>query len=273
MKLYRDAALITCSLPLVRIAFMMSLAAGTLFFTGCPKPDWPTCKSDKDCIENGDGREVNYHCVFDRCQECGRDNQCDIDERCVKNMCAKSCSTDSDCEDHERCGLAGVCESGSRKDKIAAIGEACDEKIPCAPGLLCKNNVCVSTIQDAAPKSATATVTEVCPEHSVLTFDYNADTLAEDTRSELKQWARCASQEADTLIRIEGHADERGTTMYNLDLGDRRANAVRSFLVDLGVDGIRLRALSYGEERPANLSRSESGFAENRRVELFWQAK
>lgn len=64
---------------------------------------------------------------------------------------------------------------------------------------------------------------------------------------------------------IEGHADEQGTREYNLALGARRADAVRNYLISKGVSGDRLRVVSYGKERPAELCSAESCYAQNRR--------
>ena len=67
-------------------------------------------------------------------------------------------------------------------------------------------------------------------------------------------------------ITIEGHCDERGTREYNLALGERRANAVRNYLIALGVSGSRLNTISYGKERPAVLGSTESSWSKNRRA-------
>ena len=67
-------------------------------------------------------------------------------------------------------------------------------------------------------------------------------------------------------VTIEGHADERGTTEYNLALGERRATAVKSYLVALGVDPARVLTISYGEERPADPGHDEEAYAQNRRA-------
>ena len=72
-------------------------------------------------------------------------------------------------------------------------------------------------------------------------------------------------------MRLEGHADERGTREYNIGLGERRANAVQSALTAQGVSGEQVSVISYGEERPASLSRDEAGYAENRRVQIIRQ--
>jgi peptidoglycan-associated lipoprotein len=67
-------------------------------------------------------------------------------------------------------------------------------------------------------------------------------------------------------VRIEGHADERGTREYNLALGERRANAAKNYLVSLGIDASRLTVVSYGKERPVALGSDESAWARNRRA-------
>jgi peptidoglycan-associated lipoprotein len=69
-------------------------------------------------------------------------------------------------------------------------------------------------------------------------------------------------------IQIEGHCDERGTVEYNLALGERRAQSVKNFLSQLGVDGARLSTISYGEEKPVVQGHSEDAWAKNRRAEF-----
>ncbi len=70
-------------------------------------------------------------------------------------------------------------------------------------------------------------------------------------------------------VQIEGHADERGTLEYNLNLGDQRAKAVKAYLVSRGISAERLHTISYGEERPLNPSSSESAYSENRRAQFL----
>ena len=72
-------------------------------------------------------------------------------------------------------------------------------------------------------------------------------------------------------VRVEGHADERGTREYNLALGERRANAVRAYLVAQGASRSQIEVISYGEEKPVNNSHNESGWAQNRRVEIVYR--
>jgi len=91
-------------------------------------------------------------------------------------------------------------------------------------------------------------------------------------RSALNQSARATLQKQASWLKgnnvsliIEGHADERGTRDYNLALGARRANAVRDYLVSLGVNPSRLSTISYGKERPVSLCADESCWSKNRR--------
>ena len=72
------------------------------------------------------------------------------------------------------------------------------------------------------------------------------------------------------LVRLEGHADERGTREYNLALGERRAKAVANYLAIQGVPRPQIEVISYGEEKPAALGQGESAWAQNRRVELIY---
>ncbi|AMX01756.1 OmpA family protein [Microbulbifer thermotolerans] len=113
-----------------------------------------------------------------------------------------------------------------------------------------------------------APVTEtVAPLDNVVYFDFDQSLLKPETRDLLIQHAE-RLRGTSTQVRLEGHADELGTREYNLALGERRANAVRDFLVLQGVDAANLEVISYGEERPAVPGSSESARAMNRRVEI-----
>ena len=70
----------------------------------------------------------------------------------------------------------------------------------------------------------------------------------------------------EVSVRIEGHCDERGTTAYNLALGERRANMVRQYMVALGVDASRISTISYGKESPIDPGHTEAAWALNRRA-------
>lgn len=100
-------------------------------------------------------------------------------------------------------------------------------------------------------------------------FGFNESTLSSDGQSILDtNIAKLKS--GSQHIRIEGHADERGTREYNLALGERRANVVLQYLVANGVAKSRLETISYGKERPADAGHDETAWAKNRRVELVY---
>ena len=89
-------------------------------------------------------------------------------------------------------------------------------------------------------------------------------TIREDGRKTLAKQAEWLKQYTNYPITIEGHCDERGTREYNLALGERRANAVRQYLVAQGVPAARLKTISYGKERPEVVGSDEGAWARNR---------
>lgn len=96
-------------------------------------------------------------------------------------------------------------------------------------------------------------------------FGYDSYDINAESRGVLDNQARWLAQYPNLSITIEGHADERGTREYNLALGERRANAVKNYLVASGVSSDRLHVVSYGKERPAVPGADESALAQNRR--------
>ena len=97
-------------------------------------------------------------------------------------------------------------------------------------------------------------------------FDVDSSTLNETARQTVERQAAWLQQFAAVTVTIEGHADQRGTTEYNLALGERRAAAVKSYLGSLGIDPARILIISYGKERLANPADTEEAFAQNRRA-------
>jgi len=96
-------------------------------------------------------------------------------------------------------------------------------------------------------------------------FDFDKATLRDDAKKSLNENIQWLKANPAVQIRVEGHADERGTNEYNLALGDRRAKAVRDYLVAGGVDAKRTSTISYGEERPFVQGHDESAWKWNRR--------
>jgi peptidoglycan-associated lipoprotein len=96
-------------------------------------------------------------------------------------------------------------------------------------------------------------------------FDFDKFALKPEARSILKKQADWLSKNKDYKVRIEGNCDERGTVEYNLALGERRAKEAMKFLVELGVDAIRIKTISYGKEKPLDPGHEEEAWAKNRR--------
>lgn len=104
-------------------------------------------------------------------------------------------------------------------------------------------------------------------ELKTIYFGYDKDELTDAARSTLRQNANWLKASPQWNVVLEGHCDERGTIEYNLALGQRRANSVRSYMASLGVDASRVRTVSYGEERPVDNGHNEAAWAKNRRAE------
>ena len=97
-------------------------------------------------------------------------------------------------------------------------------------------------------------------------FGYDSSQLSSAAIATLDAQATLLNAKPSFRVKIEGHADERGTREYNLALGERRAAAARDYLLAKGVDGSRIRIVSYGKERPAVVGSNEEAWAKNRRA-------
>ncbi|MHA1597978.1 MAG: peptidoglycan-associated lipoprotein Pal [Alphaproteobacteria bacterium] len=97
-------------------------------------------------------------------------------------------------------------------------------------------------------------------------YDFDKYNLKSDARRTLEKQAVWLKKFPALGITVEGHADERGTREYNLALGERRANAVKDYLVALGISADRVKTISYGKERPVALGSNEAAWAQNRRA-------
>ena len=97
-------------------------------------------------------------------------------------------------------------------------------------------------------------------------FEFDSSTLSAESQAILKAKAEWMTRNAHLSIIIEGHCDNRGTTEYNLALGERRAESVKLFMQDLEVPDSRIRTISFGEERPLAPGNDEAAWAKNRRA-------
>ena len=124
-------------------------------------------------------------------------------------------------------------------------------------------------IEAAQPLAARET--EVRTEHALedIYFDFDKYDIRAKGREILQQNAEWLQKNPGAKIKIEGHCDERGTTEYNLALGERRAMSIKKYLISLGISTERLYTISYGEEHPIDTGHNQEAWAKNRRGHLI----
>jgi peptidoglycan-associated lipoprotein len=105
----------------------------------------------------------------------------------------------------------------------------------------------------------------------VVYFDFDSSDIRADFNTMLASHGQYLASNPTVQLRLEGHADERGSREYNIGLGERRAQAVRRILLLQGATADQLSTVSYGEERPAVFGSDEESYSQNRRVELVYR--
>jgi len=126
----------------------------------------------------------------------------------------------------------------------------------------------------AAPQPVVTPEPVVVPEKKTLSdllvipFTYDQHILSDEARTIILANAEILKPLSKVKFQLAGYCDERGSDQYNIALGERRAEAVRSYLIELGIDTGRMETVSYGEERPRDAGHDESAWVKNRRVEF-----
>jgi peptidoglycan-associated lipoprotein len=141
----------------------------------------------------------------------------------------------------------------SATDAVETVAEAPKEV---APTISSDDKVIVSK----GPGMGTETLDGV--------FYFDQAIVKRSGHSELDKHAKVLKENRGFRVRLEGHADARGTREYNLALGERRANAIRAYLTAEGASRSQIEVISYGEEKPVVAGNGESAWAQNRRVEI-----
>ena len=103
---------------------------------------------------------------------------------------------------------------------------------------------------------------------NVIYFDFDSSEVRADFTDIVARHALILANDATVRVRLEGHADERGSREYNIGLGERRAQSVRRMLMIQGASAAQIATVSFGEERPVALGSDEESWAQNRRVEI-----
>ncbi len=130
----------------------------------------------------------------------------------------------------------------------------------------CGEDVVVAPLAPAAPPPPPPPVQMILPALGDIFYDFDKSELRTDAVEQLRQNANWMQERRSNTVIIEGHCDERGTSEYNLALGERRANIARDYIVNLGIAPVRLKTVSYGEEKPFATGSNEDAWAQNRRA-------
>ena len=137
---------------------------------------------------------------------------------------------------------------------------------PIPPPVVKEARVAEQPIAPAPPSQPPVPQARPIPELSDIFFDFDRFVIRDDARSGLEANAGLLKSQSGVKILIEGHCDERGTSAYNLVLGERRAQAAAQYLRDLGVPSSQIQITSYGKERPFCAEHSEACWQSNRRA-------
>jgi len=158
--------------------------------------------------------------------------------------------------------VLGGCSKKQQKTGIEPTVPAVEEpiKVP-------EENI---PVVETKPEPTTMTATELGIKPVFYAFD--KFDLSAEARETLNANGRILKGKADVRIIIEGHCDERGTSQYNMALGEKRAKTARDYLADLGVTPSRMEIVSYGKERPFAMGHDESAWAQNRRAHFVIQS-
>jgi peptidoglycan-associated lipoprotein len=164
--------------------------------------------------------------------------------------------------------------AGCEKKKIEQVGEITPpqqqtkEIPPAAQAPAAKDEIAMPGAQGGGAQAAEATNLTgdaAAFESSDIYFDYDRFNIRPEDQKVLAAKASYLNAHTSVKIRIEGNTDERGTTEYNMALGERRAKAAQEYLVFLGINAGRITTVSYGEEKPADPGKTEQAYSKNRR--------
>jgi outer membrane protein OmpA-like peptidoglycan-associated protein len=222
---------------------------------GCGGLKYPACDNDQDC--NGDGHKGV--CISHTCVECRDNTNCATGQQCQSGACTDVpgfCDATHACPAGQSCGQDARCHAAQKVADAPFV--ECDETKVCGTGTHCENGHCV-----APPQGGPG-----CTDFPSPKFDYEAQDLKGDARSTLERLAQCLTKGTlkGSKVLLTGHCDARGEQEFNMSLGDYRAEAVKTFLVSLGVSTNDVRTSSRGELDASGTD--EAGWATDRRVDI-----
>jgi peptidoglycan-associated lipoprotein len=241
------------------------LVATLLLAAPACKPNYPDCETDNDC------KEHKEFCVARKCQQCRTSNDCGEGRECGNGKCNAIVGF---CKDNTQCPAGQICFanrcSSCQSDMQCPAGQICDYG-RCSKAQCAKDEDCPQDKDCKAGRCVGSDKVKVegppCPLETVY-FGFNISTLTSDGRNALSKNAACLKK-TGRGIDLVGHADPRGTTEYNMALSDRRAQAVRDYLRQAGIDSTRLKPVPRGNLDATGTD--ESSWAKDRRVDSEWK--
>jgi hypothetical protein len=238
----------------VATAAWLAVVGGTAA-GGCGGIKYPACDNDTDC--NGDGHKGV--CIEHKCVECRDNTNCATGQQCENAACTDIpgfCDPTHACPSGQSCGVDARCHAA---EKVAAAPFVeCDDTKTCPGGARCENGHCAAPVQGGPG----------CTDFPSPKFDYEAQDLKGEGRATLERLAQCMTKGTlkGSKVLLTGHCDNRGEQEFNMSLGDYRAEAVKTFLVGLGVSTNDLRTSSRGELDATGTD--EAGWSVDRRVDI-----
>jgi peptidoglycan-associated lipoprotein len=222
---------------------------------GCGGPQYPLCNADQNCNTDGHtGVCVNGHCVA-----CRDDKACATGKTCVGGSCTDIpgfCDPAHPCMDGQTCGADSRCVRVKAPEPATYV--ECDDTRACTGGAHCENGHCVQPAQGGPG----------CTDFPAPHFDYESPDVRPETRSVLERLAKCLTTGTlkTATVLLTGHCDDRGEMEFNMSLGEYRAEAVKTFVVGLGVPADRIRTSSRGKLDATGTD--EAGWSNDRRVDI-----
>ena len=258
------------------LAFL--LASVAFLASGCG-PAYPNCETDTHCKAKGE------YCVDTKCAQCRLDSHCpgagtDICVSCVGGACGRKpdcCTSKLDCGSGKQC-LNNKCAAECTGDVQCPAGHKCmagscilpDSSVDgasCTSDRDCKGGTCVKG------KCSSSGAGQVdCSKLDPALFDFNEYTLSASAQNIVSASAKCLKERNVSTVTIEGHCDERGTDAYNMELGNRRAKAVREYLKTVAPK-VTAKTISYGKTKPVCNEDNEGCWGQNRRAEFRAKGK
>lgn len=246
----------------LRTVVLSSVLTAFVVGVGCT-PKYPNCKKDSHCAEG-------EYCVGNLCQQCRDSGDCKEGEECAEGACRQIdsyCTSSADCADGQICreNRCGPCLTASDcKDGKVCIdgvcGQAeCRSDDDCPAGLDCLNYRCQPN------DGARSELGDGDCALTTIYFEFDSSELSQEMRRKIEENYDCIKSRGGRVV-VEGHTDPRGTTEYNMALGERRARVVSKVIETLGLEREKMRVVSKGEEEATG--RDESSWSQDRKVEF-----